>query len=45
MSEYDKAMKAIRNLFGDTSVDPLETRRDLEALRDEIEMKLDILPR
>jgi len=41
---YDLALKAIERLFGDTSVPQDTTRRSLNALRDEVQIKLDCLP-
>lgn len=41
---YERALDALRALFGDTSVSPAETRRSLSALEDEIGMMKDQLP-
>lgn len=41
---YDKAVEAIEKLFGDTSVDQTQTKNSLQALRDEIDIKLECLP-
>jgi hypothetical protein len=40
---YEKALEAIRDMFGDTSVGASKTRENLEGLIDEIEMMLDTL--
>ena len=41
---YDKALKAIEELFSDTSITQTETKMSLIALMDEIDIKLDCLP-
>lgn len=43
-NRYDAAFEAIRELFNDTDIEPLETRSDLEELVGEIETMLDSLP-
>ena len=40
---YDKALAAITELFGDTSVSRSETRENLETLKGEIETMLSAL--
>ena len=40
---YKKAKEAIQELFGDTSVGADETKRQLKALLDEIDMYLEAL--
>lgn len=40
---YEKAMEAIRNLFGDTSVPQEDTKRSLQAIKDEINIYMETL--
>lgn len=40
---YEIAMDAIRELFGDTSVTPQQTKENLEALIDNIQIMIDTL--
>jgi len=40
---YKKALEAIKELFSDTSVNQEETVRQLEALKDEIDIMIESL--
>jgi hypothetical protein len=40
---YDEAREAIRRVFGDTSVPQEDTKRSLQALKDEIDIYMDTL--
>lgn len=40
---YDNAVKALERLFGDMSVSQTEIKKSLQALRDEIDIKLECL--
>lgn len=44
MSNYEKALEAIDEVFGDTSVPQSETRRQLHELQDKIWSLLSSLP-
>lgn len=43
MTSYERAEKAINDLFGDTTNPPEQTREDLQGLRDHIETLLEAL--
>ena len=43
-SKYNVALDAINELFSDTDVSQEDTKRSLEALKDEIEILIDTLP-
>lgn len=43
MDSYERAEKAITDFFGDTSVEPEETKQGLQGLRDHIDTLLDAL--
>lgn len=40
---YDRAVEAISELFGDTSIPKIVTRENLEALKDEIDAMIESL--
>jgi hypothetical protein len=40
---YEEAREAIRKLFGDTSVPQEDTKRSLQAIKDEIDIYIDTL--
>jgi hypothetical protein len=41
---YERALEAINQLFSDTSVPASETRRSLQAVADDIGIRLEALP-
>ena len=43
MNSYERAEKAITDLFGDTTQKPTKTRDDLQGLRDHIDTLLEAL--